>query len=421
MVDHYITYGAQDFTFAPYGPYWKFMKKVCMSELLHSKTLDLLRPIRRDEVSGFLDFLSRKAEAQEAVNLSSELVRLTFNVISRMAIKKRCSSEIESDDNDDRVAGEIKRSIQDMLDIKGMFNVSDFVWFLKHLDFQGLRQKSRDVRERFDNVIEKVIKEHQEARILMKPKVGGMKDLLDILLEIYDDESSQVKLSRENIKAFLLNIFAAGVGPSAVTIEWALAELINHPDIMKRAMKEIDSVVGNARLVDESDVVNLPYLQAIAKETLRLHPPATIIKRESSEACEIGGYHIPAKTRLFINVWAIGRDPDHWEDPLQFCPERFLRDESGNGIESQTDVRGQHFHYLPFGSGRRGCPGSTLGLQVMQTCLAAMIQRFEWKIVGEEKGELDMKEGVGNTLHREQPLICFPVIRHNPFSKSTLA
>lgn len=193
-------------------------------------------------------------------------------------------------------------------------------------------------------------------------------------------------------------------------MEWALAELINHPTIMEKAREEIDSVVGKSRLVQEPDIANLPYLQAILKETLRLHPTAPMIPRESTESCTINGYEIPARTRLFVNVWAINRDPNYWENPLEFRPERFLG--TGENGQNQLDVRGQHFHFLPFGSGRRGCPGTTLALQLVQTSLAALIQCFDWKV----NGTVDMEEGPGITLPRAHPLICVPVARLNLFS-----
>jgi cytochrome P450 len=211
------------------------------------------------------------------------------------------------------------------------------------------------------------------------------------------------------------DIFGAGTDTSAITTEWALAELINHPIVMNKARQEIDYVVGKSRLVEESDITNLPYLQAIVKETLRLHPTGPVIVRESSEHCTVGGYEIPAKTRLFVNVWAIGRDPKYWENPLEFRPERFNISESeGSTGKSQLDVRGQHFHLLPFGSGRRGCPGASLALQVVPTTLATMIQCFEWKVVGED-GAVNMEEGPGLTLPRAHPLICVPAARLHPF------
>ena len=178
---------------------------------------------------------------------------------------------------------------------------------------------------------------------------------------------------------------------------------------MNKAREEIDTVVGKTRLAEESDISNLPYLQAIVKETLRLHPAGPMAVRESSERCIINGYDIPEKTQLFVNIWAINRDPKYWENPLEFKPERFLSEDGSENI-NQLDVRGQNFHFIPFGSGRRGCPGTSLAMQVIQATLAAMIQCFEWK-VNEKDGTVDMKEGPGLTLPRAHPLVCVPIAR----------
>ncbi|KAI3733035.1 hypothetical protein L1987_64250 [Smallanthus sonchifolius] len=164
------------------------------------------------------------------------------------------------------------------------------------------------------------------------------------------------------------NIFVAGTDNLALIAEWALSELINHPNIMRKAIEEIDNVVGKNRLLQESDIQNLPYLQAIIKETLRLHPPIPMIPRKATEDRTVAGYHIQANIDIFINVWALGIDPDYWENPLAFRPERFL--------EKQMDVRGQHYELLPFGSGRRMCPGTSFGLQMIHATFGAMIQCF---------------------------------------------
>lgn len=206
-------------------------------------------------------------------------------------------------------------------------------------------------------------------------------------------------------------MFTGGTDTTAVTLEWSLAELINHPTVMEKARKEIDSVIGKDRTVVESDIADLPYLQAIVKETLRLHPPSPFILRASTEDCTVAGFDIPSKTQVFTNVWAIGRDPKQWDNPLEFRPERFLR------RENQVELRGQHYQLLPFGSGRRRCPGTSLALNVAHTTLAAMIQCFEWKgdQDGGGDGSVDMKEGPSFILSRAQPLICVPKPRFMPF------
>ncbi|KAL2225908.1 UNVERIFIED_CONTAM: cytochrome [Sesamum indicum] len=404
VVSDYVTYGSQDLSFAPYGDQWKFVKKLCISRLLGLQTLDLLQPIRRQEINYLIELLSMKAKAGESVAIGSELIRLSNNVISRMVLSRRLSG-------DENEAAEMKELVREITAFTGKFNLSDFIWFCKNLDVQGIGKRLKSVMGRFDKMLEKIIEEHQSERrkFNQRSKEGEIaKDLLHILLDIAEDESSEMQLTRENIKGFILDLFVGGTDTSAITIEWTLAELINHPKILQKAVQEIDSVVGKNRVVEESDIPNLPYLQAIVKESLRIHPSGPIIVRESTEDCTISGYHIPAKTQLFVNVWAVGRDPNHWENPLEFRPERFLAEDGS--AKGQLDVRGQHYQLLPFGSGRRSCPGNSLALLVVQTALASMIQCFDWKV----EGILDMEEAPSMTLPRANPLICFPVPRLNP-------
>ncbi|KAL0383721.1 UNVERIFIED_CONTAM: cytochrome [Sesamum calycinum] len=320
VVSDYVTYGSQDFTFAPYGEYWRFMKKLCVSQLLGGQTLDMQQPIRRDEMKYLIDFLLAKAKAGESVNMGSEFTRMANNLISRMVMSQRCSE-------DEKEAVEVRRLVLEINELTGKFNLSDYIWFCRNLDVQGIKKRLKVLHHRLDD------------------------------------------------------LFIGGTDTSALSLEWGLSELINHPNVLRRAVQEIDSVVGKDRIVQESDLPRLPYLQAIVKETLRLHPPAPLIPRESTEDSTISGYHIPANTRLFVSIWAVGRDPKYWEDALEFKPERFLQEDGS--VKGQLDVRGQNYHFLPFGTGRRGCPGTTLTLLLVQTALAAMIQCFDWKVEGE--------------------------------------
>ncbi|EEF29985.1 cytochrome P450, putative [Ricinus communis] len=381
---HYLTYGSADFATIPYGPHWKFMKKLCMTELLGSRTLDQFLPIRQQETMRFLKVVLSKAAAKDAVNIGGELMRLTNNIMSRMVLRTRCSGK-------DDEADEVRKLVKELNELGAKFNLSDSIWFCKNLDLQGFEKRLKDARDRYDSMIERIIKEHEEAR--------KKKEM--------DDGDTAVNFSISQ------NIFGAGTDTSSITVEWGLAELINHPHVMEKARLEIDSVVGNTRLVEESDIANLPYLQAIVKEVLRLHPTGPLIVRESSEDCTIAGYTIPAKTRLFVNIWSLGRDPNHWENPLEFKPERFTGEE-WSAKNNMLDVRGQHFHLLPFGTGRRSCPGASFALQFVPTTLAAMIQCFEWRVGDSENGTVDMEEGPGLTLPRAHSLVCFPAVRLSP-------
>ncbi|EXC30899.1 Cytochrome P450 93A1 [Morus notabilis] len=400
-----LSYPSADFTFALYGPYWKFMKKISMTQLLGGQTMDQLLPIRHEELKGFMNLMLRKADRKEAIEVDVELAKLMNNVISRMTMSQKCS-------DDDNEAEEIRKLVRETTEIAGRFNLSEYIWFCKNFDFQGLEKRCKEIHDRFDAMMEKIIKEHQEARKEEKGRSEKVKDLLDILLDIQECENSEIKLKKDHIKAFIMDMFVAGTDTTAKAIEWALAELINHPNIMNKAREEIYNAVGKTRLVEESDIANLHYLQAIMKETLRLHPTGPMILRESSKKCTTSGYEIPERTRLFVNTWAIGRDPKYWEDPLEFKPERFLGEEGGG--KTVLDVRGQHFQLLPFGSGKRLCPGTSLSMQVIQTTLASMIQCFEWKVDGRNGTTLDMEEAPGLTLQRAHPLVSVPVARLCP-------
>lgn len=196
----YLTYGSQDFSFAPYGTYWKFMKKLCMSQLLGGQTLDLLQPVRRHEINQLIRALAKKGGDGESVDMGKELIRMSNNVISRMIMSERCSE-------DEDEAGAVRKLIQETAELTGKFNLSDYIWLCKNLDLQGFGKRLKEVRGRFDEMMERIIEEHQDER--RKPKESNgkseeVKDLLHILLDIAEDGSSEVKLTRENIKAFIL-------------------------------------------------------------------------------------------------------------------------------------------------------------------------------------------------------------------------
>ena len=219
------------------------------------------------------------------------------------------------------------------------------------------------------------------------------------------------------------DFFSAGTDSTAVATDWALAELINNPRVLAKAREEVYRVVGKDRLVEETDIQNLPYIRAIVKETFRMHPPLPVVKRKCVAECEIDGCVIPEGALILFNVWAVGRDPKYWETPLEFRPERFLEN-AGEGEVGPIDLRGQHFQLLPFGSGRRMCPGVNLATAGMATFLASLIQNFDLQVVGPEgqvlKGKdakASMEERPGLTVPRAHNLICVPVARPGTAAK----
>ncbi|PWA97639.1 cytochrome P450 93A3 [Artemisia annua] len=190
----YLTYGSRDFSFSNYGPYWKFMKQIVMSQLLNGATLDLFLKVRQDEINSFITSLSSIVKNGMAVDLAGELVKVSNNVITRMVMSERCS------DNGSE-AKEVRKLVGEITEVMGNFNVSDYIWLFKNVDLQGFGRRSKDIHGRFDALIERIIKEHEEARKLGTRQV---KDLLDILLDIEQDKSLEIDLTRENIKALIL-------------------------------------------------------------------------------------------------------------------------------------------------------------------------------------------------------------------------
>jgi cytochrome P450 len=191
---------------------------------------------------------------------------------------------------------------------------------------------------------------------------------------------------------------------SATVIEWALSELMKNPQVMKKLQKELEDVVGLERMVEESDLDGLKYLDMVLKETFRLHPIPLLLPHEAMEDCTVNGFHIPQKSRVIVNIWAIGRDPCVWNDAEKFFPERF--------VGSNIDVRGQDFQLIPFGSGRRGCPGMQLGLTVVRLVVAQLVHCFDWELPNNMlPNELDMSEEFGLTTPRAKHLLAIPTYR----------
>nr|XP_043637307.1 cytochrome P450 93A3-like [Erigeron canadensis] len=394
---YHMTYGNKDFVFAQYGPHWKFMKKIIMTELLNGGKVDLRRQVRKNEVTRFMKRVSQMAKDRKAMEMDLELTRVIYNVVIETILGKRFTEEAE--------AREMKDLVDDIAGLEGSFNISDYIWFLKNVDLQGFGKKVRDVHRRFDIFVEKILKEHEDARKL-DSLTSEKKDLLHILLDTAEDKSQKIQLTRVNIKAFVFNMFVA-TDTTSLTTNWALSELINHPNIMEKAREEIDRVVGKNRLIQESDLPNLPYLQAIVSESWRLHPGAALIPRLATEDRIVAGYHIPANSTVFFNSWSLGRDPGAWENPLEFKPERFMH--------FKMEPRGQDYSLLTFGAGKRMCPGYSLAFQLLHLLLGSMIQCFDWKAGKDGKlTRVNLEEGVGITLPMATPLVCIPVARLNP-------
>ena len=196
-----------------------------------------------------------------------------------------------------------------------------------------------------------------------------------------------------------------GTDAETFAIEWAMTELIKHPRIMAKVQAEIRHVANEKVDFDEDDLMKLNYLKLVIKETLRLHPPGTLlVPRQCKETCQLLGYSIPSGARVLINAWALGRDPEYWSHAEEFIPERF----EGSSI----DLKGRNFEFIPFGAGRRSCPGMEFGMAVIEIVLARLLLHFDWKLPdGVKPTDVDMTEELGVVCHLKKPLSLVPVLR----------
>ncbi|KAK3025221.1 hypothetical protein RJ639_044569 [Escallonia herrerae] len=292
---------------------------------------------------------------------------------------------------DEHASGRTRDALRKFFELAGTFTVSDAIPHLRWLDMGGYEKAMTKTAKEIDSFLRSWL-EHKRKRASGQVK-DEQKDFLDVMLSTIESAASKDDGGFDVL-------LTGSSDTSTVTLTWALALLLNNNHVLKKARAELDIHVGRKRQVQESDLKNLVYLQAIIKETLRLHPPSVLLPaRESMEDCVVGGYNIPKGTRLVVNLRKIHRDPSVWPDPSEFQPERFLTS------HKDVDVRGQHFELIPFGSGRRICPGITLALQVVHFILASLIHGFEIKKLSDEP--VDMTESFGLTNMKATRFIMF--------------
>ncbi|KAJ7956143.1 Cytochrome P450 [Quillaja saponaria] len=355
-----LFYGCKDVGFAPYGEYWRQARKVCVLELLSLKRVQSFQFVRDEEVEQLVSSLLNFNGA--SLNISAILTAIVNNIISRCVIGQKFEAE-----DGNTWFGEISKNMMVQLTA---FSVGDF----------------------FPSLVKRDDHDHCHKE-----------DFVDILLKHQQDGMLDFELTEDNIKAILMGMFVGGSDTSSTALEWAFEELMKSPVAMKKAQEEVRRVVGIKSKVEESDMNQMKYLKCVLKETLRLHPSLPLlIPRETLSSVKFGGYDIPQKTRVFVNSWAIQRDPEIWERPEEFLPERFEN--------SQVDFKGQDFEFIPFGSGRRGCPGMSFGIASVEYVMAILLYWFDWELpkTSKAKDNLDKSEVYGLTVHMKVPLCHLP-------------
>lgn len=400
-----LGYDCAMFGFAPYGPYWREVRKIATIELLSNHRLDQLKHLRTTEVEIAVKELYNLWSKQGCpengvfVDMKQWFGNLCFNVVLRMVAGKRyfgASSE-------DGEAQYCQKVIRDLIHLFGVPVISDAIPVLKWWDMNGVKKQMKKTAKKLDQLIGEWLEEHKKRRPLGE-QAREEQDLMDVMLRILQENPIPFFDSDTIIKATSLNMIA-GADSILVAITWVLCLILNNPRVLKKAQDELDIQIGRDRQVKESDIKSLPYLQAIVKESLRLYPASGVINfLEAIEDCTLStGYRIPAGTQLMVNIWKIHRDEHVWPDPQSFQPERFLFS------HKDIDVRGQNYELLPFGSGRRSCPGISLALQMLHLTLATLLHSFELFTPSNEP--VDMTMGPGLTNIKATPLEIFLVPR----------
>ncbi|KAL0456879.1 UNVERIFIED_CONTAM: cytochrome [Sesamum latifolium] len=384
-----VAYNNSDISFSPYTEYWRELRKTVVLRLFTLKQVNSFRPGREEEVARTVKEISRRANAHQPVNINETAFSLSRRMISRFALGKRYDEENGPEERRfDRVLRLLEK-----LSLEIFFG--DYSPWLGWID--RLRGKVSQLEKGFkdlDSFHEELIAEHLNPN--RPDSMNG--DILDMLIQLREDRSSPVQIDWNHIKGVLMNILIAGTDTTAAAITWAMTALIKNPQVLNKVQQEIRSVVGNKGSVPEYDIQKLPYFKAVVKETLRLYPPAPLsLPRLTIKSSVIDGYDIEPNIIVYVNVWAINRDKNFWENPNEFLPERFLN--------SSVDYKGQDFEFLTFGSGRRVCPGMTLGIAEVEAALANLLYSFNWELQpGMVEDDVDMDFLPGLTTHKKNPL-----------------
>ncbi|PHT53096.1 hypothetical protein CQW23_07558 [Capsicum baccatum] len=366
--------------------HWKFSRAFCHTHLFSPKAIKSQASLREKNVSEMIDFLnSRKGKT---VKISEIVFGTILNTLGNLFFSKDlCQLDYEGNTSG------IKHVIRKLVELGAMPNISDFYPVFDALDIQGLRKQTKIYQDQLFNVWNEIVKEKRQAT----SHCSSIKnqDFLDVMIHS--------GFSDLQINLFLIELIAGGSDTNTSTIEWAMAELLRNKDAMRKLQAELRGKIGGDDTITESNINDLPYLAACVKETLRIHPPTPLlIPHRAPETCKIMNYTIPKNSRLLVNVWLIGRDSNIWEDALSFKPERFL--------DSNVDFSGQDFEFIPFGSGRRICPGLPFARQEIHLILASLIHYFEWSLPNDEDPmKLDMEEKFGVTLQKEKSLLVVPI------------
>ncbi|RDX66483.1 Cytochrome P450 71A26, partial [Mucuna pruriens] len=385
-------YGSRDVASAPYGHYWRQVRSICVLHLLSTKKVQSFHRVREEEVVLMIDKVRQSCYASMPVNLTDLLSDVTNDIVCRCVIGRRYEGS------------ELRGPMSQLEELLGAAVLGDYIPCLDWLGrLNGVYGRAERVAKQLDQFLDQVVDEHVSERGRDDDVDGlGQNDFVDILLSIQKtSRTTDFQIDRTIMKALIMDMFGAGTDTTLAVLEWGMTELLRHPNMMQKLQNEVRSVGGGRTDITEDDLNVMPYLKAVIKEILRLHPPSPIlIPRECMQDTKVMGYDIAMGTQVLVNAWSISTDPSYWDQPLEFQPERFLK--------SSMDIKGHDFQLIPFGAGRRGCPGIAFAMIVNELVLANIVHHFDWALppglVGDQA--LDMSETTGLTVHRKLPLLA---------------
>ncbi|KAL5545949.1 hypothetical protein UlMin_005636 [Ulmus minor] len=369
---------------APYCSYWHVLRKLLTVDMFVAKRLNETACIRRkcvDKLLLWIEEEARKLKDGEGVHVARFGFLTSFNLLGNLMLS-RDLLDPNSKDGADFFAAMVSS-----MEWYALANHGDMFPWLRWLDLQGLKRK-------MERDLGKVFEIGSDWGWTRRRRISWM------LIEFEGNGKDEpAKLSDHDLNIIIVEIFLAGTETRSSTIDWALRELLLNPEKMKNAKEERTKVIGK---VEETDFENLPYLQAVIKETLRLHTPIPfLIPRKTTKEAGFMGYFIPKNTQVFVNAWATGRDPNVWDDPLCFKPERFL--------DSKIDYKGQHYEFIPFGAGRRICAGLPLAQRVLHLVLGSPLHQFDWELdASVSRNTMDMNDWLGLDIRKFRPLLAVP-------------
>ncbi|XP_026386491.1 cytochrome P450 78A5-like [Papaver somniferum] len=385
--------------FAPYGVYWRNLRRISATHLFCPKRIASFGAFRSQIGTKMIRDIKGLMGVKGEVVIKKVLHFGSLNNVMMSVFGKSYDFENGSADDQGDVSHELEALVSEGYELLGIFNWSDHFPLLGLLDLQGVRKRCRNLVSKVNIFVGKIIDEHRSKRVDGVLNNGSVGDFVDVLLDLEKDDG----LSDSDMVAVLWEMIFRGTDTVAILLEWILARMVLHPDIQSKAQAEIDAVVGASRSVSDSDLPHLPYVQAIIKETLRMHPPGPLLSwaRLAIHDVHIGKNFIPAGTTAMVNMWAITHDEKIWSEPNEFKPQRF--------VDEDVSIMGSDLRLAPFGSGRRVCPGKAMGIATVQLWLAQLLQSFKW--VPSDNGTVDLSECLKLSLEMKKPLICKAVSR----------